>query len=111
MRSSDLKKYREALEKKQEELLASSPARKPATEPGSRSGDWIDQSSQENDLHVHLALKQTDSKLLRAIEEAIHRIDQGVYGICMDCENEIPAARLEAVPWTRLCVDCKEKRG
>ena len=43
----------------------------------------------ESDIHVQLALKQTDSKLLRAIEEAILRLDQGVYGICMDCEEEI----------------------
>jgi DnaK suppressor protein len=110
MLPSDLKKYREILEKRQEELQAAAPARTPASEPGSKSGDWIDQSSQENDLHIQLALKQTDSKLLRAIEEAIHRIDNGSYGICMDCENEIPAARLEAVPWTRLCVECKEKK-
>ena len=110
MRSSDLKKYRELLENKKEELQSSSPARTPATEPGSKSGDWIDQSSLENDLHVRLALKQTDHKLLRAIEEAIHRIDHGTYGICMDCENEIAPARLEAVPWTRTCIDCKEKQ-
>jgi len=98
------------LENKKEELQSSSPARTPATEPGSKSGDWIDQSSLENDLHVRLALKQTDHKLLRAIEEAIHRIDHGTYGICMDCENEIAPARLEAVPWTRTCIDCKEKQ-
>lgn len=110
MRPLDLKKYRDLLEKKKEELQTSTPARTPATEPGSKSGDWIDQSSQENDLHVRLALKQTDHKLLRAIEEAIHRIDQGAYGICMDCENEIAAARLEAVPWTRVCIDCKAKQ-
>ncbi len=110
MHSSNLKKYRDILEKKKEELLAATPARTPATEPGSKSGDWIDQSSQENDLHVRLALKQTDSKLLRAIEEAIHRIDQGTYGICMDCENGIAPARLEAVPWTRVCINCKEKQ-
>lgn len=110
MRPSDVKKYREILEKKKDELLAATPARTPATEPGSKSGDWIDQSSQESDLHVRLALKQTDSKLLRAIEEAIHRIDQGTYGICTDCENEIAPARLEAVPWTRVCIDCKSKQ-
>lgn len=110
MRSSNVKKYREILERKRDELATATPARSPAADPGSRSGDWVDQSSLENDLHVRLALKQTDSKLLRAIEEAIHRIDQGVYGICMDCENEIPSARLEAVPWTRVCVHCKEKQ-
>lgn len=110
MRTSVLKRYREILEKKKDELLAGAPARTATTEPGSKSGDWIDQSSQENDRHVHLALKQTDSKLLRAIEEAILRIDQGTYGTCMDCENQIPAVRLDAVPWTRVCLDCKEKQ-
>jgi len=110
MSSIDVKKYKDILEKKKEDLMASAPARTPATEPGSKSGDWIDQSSQENDVHVRLALKQTDSKLLRAIDEAIHRIEQGTYGICMDCENEIAPARLEAVPWTRVCIDCKAKQ-
>lgn len=111
MQPTELKKYREILEQKRDSLLASAPARTPTTEPGSKSGDWIDQSSQESDLHVHLALKQTDAKLLRAIEEAILRIDQGTYGICRDCEEEIKAVRLEAVPWTRVCIDCKEKQS
>ena len=110
MRSLNIRKYRDTLERKRDELLAASPVRTPATEPGSKSGDWIDQSSQENEIHVRLALKQTDSKLLRAIEEAIHRIDNGSYGICMECENEIAPARLEAVPWTRVCIDCKAKQ-
>ncbi len=110
MHSSDVKKYKDILETKRDGLLAATPARTPATEPGSKSGDWIDQSSQENEIHVRLALKQTDSKLLRAIEEAIHRIDNGTYGVCLECENEIAAARLEAVPWTRVCIDCKAKQ-
>jgi RNA polymerase-binding transcription factor len=106
----NLKKYKDILERKRDEILAATPARTPATEPGSKSGDWIDQSSQENDVHVRLALKQTDHKLFRAIEDAIHRVDQGTYGICMDCENEIAPARLEAVPWTRVCIECKSKQ-
>ena len=111
MQTIEVKKYRDLLERKKDELMSAAPARTPATDPGSKSGDWIDQSSQESDLHVRLALKQTDSKLLRAIDEAIHRIDQGTYGICMECENEIAPARLEAVPWTRVCIDCKAKHG
>src|SRR5258705_11417970 len=111
MHPTDLKNYRDILEAKRDELQKAEPARTPAKEPGSKSGDWIDESSQESDLHVRLALKQTDSKLLRAIEEAIHRLDQGTFGICMDCENEIPTVRLDAVPWTRVCVECKAKRS
>jgi DnaK suppressor protein len=106
----DLKRYRDVLEKRRDEILAAAPARTPATEPGSKSGDWIDQSSQENDVHVRLALKQTDHKLFRAIEDAIHRVDQGTYGICIECENEIAPARLDAVPWTRVCIECKSKQ-
>jgi DnaK suppressor protein len=107
----DVKKYRDILEAKRNEILAAQPARTPASEPGSRSGDWIDHSSQESDLHVRLALKQTDTKVLRSIEEAILRIDQGTYGICLECENEIAAVRLDAVPWTRVCIECKEKQS
>jgi RNA polymerase-binding transcription factor DksA len=93
MEPSELSRYRNILEKKRDELLASTPLRQPTTEPGSKSGDWIDQSSQESDLHVHLALKQTDTKVLRAIEE------------------DIKPARLDAVPWTRVCINCKEKQS
>ena len=110
MRSIDVKKYKDILEKKKEDLMASAPARTPTKEPGSKSGDWIDQSSQENDVHVRLALKQTGAKLLRAIDDAIHRIEQGTYGICGECENDIAPARLDAVPWTRVCIDCKAKQ-
>src|SRR5262245_16004308 len=110
MSSTNLSKYKDLLEKKRDELLAAAPVRTPTSEPGSKSGDWIDQSSQESDLHVRLALKQTDSKLLRAIEEAIHRIDQGTYGICMECEGDIAPARLEAGPWTRVCIDRNAKQ-
>ena len=108
---SQLKKYREILEGKRDELLAAAPARTPATEPGSKSGDWIDQSSQESDLHVRLALKQTDSKLLRAVEEALLRLDSGTYGICTECEEDVAEVRLDAVPWTRVCIQCKEKQS
>ena len=110
MSSLNVKKYQDLLEKKRDELMHATPVRTPAAEPGSKSGDWIDQSSQESDLHVRLALKQTDSKLLRAIEEAIHRIEHGTYGVCTECEGEIAPARLEAVPWTRVCIDCKAKQ-
>jgi DnaK suppressor protein len=110
METTELSKYRSILEKKRDELLAATPARAEKTEPGSKSGDWIDHSSQESDLHVHLALKQTDAKLLRAIEEALLRVEQGTYGICTDCEEEIKPLRLEAVPWTRVCIACKERQ-
>jgi DnaK suppressor protein len=59
---------------------------------------------------VNIRLRQTDAKLLRAIEAAISRVDSGSYGICTQCEEEISAARLQAVPWTSVCVACKGKK-
>lgn len=108
MRTSELKKYKDVLEEKRRDLL-DLPTRSTAVDESMRTGDWVDHSSQENDLHVNLALNQTDTKLLRAIDEALHRVQNGTFGICMDCEETIPSARLDAVPWTRLCVTCKQK--
>ena len=110
MRASELKRYKRVLHRKKQEIVEA-PKRRTAVEEGLRTGDWVDHSSHENDLHVNLALKQTDTKLLRAIDEALHRVDQGSYGICMDCDEPIAAVRLDAVPWTRVCIDCKEKQN
>ncbi len=110
MRASDLKKYSKILESKRREILAM-PDRSTEVDEAMRTGDWVDHSSQENDLHVNLALKQTDTKLLRAIDEALQRIASGTFGICMDCDERIAHVRLDAVPWTRVCIACKESQG
>lgn len=110
MRGTDLKRYREVLLGKRQEIT-NVPSRSTAADETMRTGDWVDHSSQENDLHVNLALNQTDTKLLRAIDEALHRVESGEFGICMDCEETIPNARLDAVPWTRVCVTCKERQN
>ncbi len=50
---------------------------------------------------------QQKEKYLRAIKRALKRIDDGTYGICVKCEKPIPVERLEAVPVTTKCIDCK----
>lgn len=110
MRASELRRHKGVLLTKRQEI-ADAPKRSTTVDERLRIGDWVDHSSQENDLHVNLALAQTDTKLLRAIDEALHRVDQNSYGICMDCEEPIASVRLDAVPWTRVCIDCKEKQN
>ena len=61
----------------------------------------------EADLHIRP--HQSDAHLLRAIEAALARITQDRFGVCEMCSSPISKARLEAVPWTRLCRDCKER--
>ena len=108
-----LKSYQSLLLKKQEEIQDSASNKKVAMENGenSRKGDWIDQSSEDNDIYINIRLRQTDTKVLRAIEDALQRIENRTYGICEDCKELIVSARLNAVPWARVCISCKEKQG
>lgn len=58
----------------------------------------------------YLAATNTSRKaaLLKEVNEAIRRVEEGVYGTCEDCGEEINMKRLTAIPWTIFCVDCKE---
>jgi DnaK suppressor protein len=105
--------YRKALLDKKAEILTTGGIRPIAAqmENNSRQGDLADQASGNNEVHIQLKLKQTDAKILQAIEEAIVRIDKGNYGICRDCGEPISPARLNAIPWTRVCITCKEKQN
>jgi hypothetical protein len=45
---------------------------------------------------------------IRLVEEAVKRIDRGAFGRCLECDQEIPAKRLEVEPWARYCIRCAE---
>ena len=107
-------KLKEVLLRKRGEILAASTGTRPLPESAdvnSRQGDLADQASGNNEVHIALKLKQTDAKMLQAIEEALVRMEKGTYGICRDCGDPIAAARLEAIPWTRVCITCKQKQA
>ncbi len=72
--------------------------------------DTYDLASEERDREINLILSDRDRGKLQAVENALDRIEEGEYGICEDCEEEIAQARLEALPFTRLCVACQEER-
>src|ERR1043165_1351643 len=76
-----------------------------------RQGDMADQASGNNEVHIQLKLKQTDAKILQAIEEALRRIDKGTYGVCRDCGEPIAAPRLNPTPGPRVCIPCKKKQS
>ena len=105
---------KEMLLRKRGEILSASTGTRPlpaSMDVNSRQGDLADQASGNNEVHIQLKLKQTDAKILQAIEEALYRLEKGVYGICRDCGDPIAPARLEAIPWTRVCITCKEKQS
>jgi DnaK suppressor protein len=105
----DLQRYQEMLLDKQRELLSvrsDAAARVPAA--GGLEGDLIDQANADAEAELQIRLHQTDARLLRAIEEALARIKQGTFGVCQVCKRPVSKVRLEAVPWSRHCRDCKE---
>lgn len=75
-----------------------------AIEPG---GDIYDQASSERDRELGLLLGDREREKVHNIDEALLRINEGDYGICEECDEEIPLGRLKAMPFTRHCVKCK----
>lgn len=69
--------------------------------------DLGDQATAEIDRNFMLRLKGRERKLLKKIDEAIDRIDTGIFGICEKCGEEIDIRRLEARPVTTMCIECK----
>ncbi len=72
--------------------------------------DMGDQATAETDRNFMLRLRDRERMLLKKIDETIDRIDNGTYGICEECDNEIGIKRLEARPVTTLCIDCKTRQ-
>jgi DnaK suppressor protein len=110
MGPAGLRRYYRLLLKKQRGVssaLGKAQSRVPAA--GGLEGDVIDQANADAEAELQIRLHQTDGRLLRAIEEALARIRQSTYGVCVVCKQPISEPRLEAVPWTRHCRECKER--
>lgn len=71
------------------------------------SGDIYDQASSERERELTLLLGDREREKLKNIDDALQRIESGEYGICEECEEEIPLGRLKVMPFARYCVRCK----
>ena len=102
--------YKKVLEKKAEEVRRSMSAQKAAQVVARLDvpSDEGDLSQQHHEEWIFLNRNTIDMKLLREISDALHRIDAGQYGVCLECEEAISTKRLEALPWARYCVTCQE---
>jgi DnaK suppressor protein len=69
--------------------------------------DAVDQAAAETDKNFTLQLKNRERNVLWQIDEAIKRLDGGSFGECERCEEAISEGRIEAFPFTTLCVECK----
>ena len=82
---------------------------------GKDSGlDSADEAYNIYSRNIMLGRVETDALKLQLVEQALKRIDADVYGICLECEEDIEDRRLEYVPFARYCTECKselEKKG
>ena len=102
--------YRKILEKKAEDIRRGMSAHKVAQMVARQDcvGDEGDLSQQSHEEWIFLNRNTLDMKLLREVQDALHRIEIGSYGTCHECEEPISSKRLDAVPWAKHCVKCQE---
>lgn len=83
-------------------------------EAGTDMSSFAEAGTDNNDRETALRLAGGESQMLREVSEALLRIEEGTYGKCVDCDEEIPVKRLEVFPAAKRCVECKsrfEKEG
>ena len=71
-------------------------------------GDFYDHASSDRDRELALMLADREREKLTFVDDALKRIEQGTYGICESCEEDIDKERLMAMPFTKLCLSCQE---
>lgn len=107
MTKTDTAKYKQILEERQAELAGILRNRDAITIE--KSPDALDEV--QNAAERELAIRNLDreSNLLRNVRAALRRIDEGNFGVCVHCEEDISPKRIAAVPWTPFCIACQEQ--
>ena len=75
-----------------------------------RLNDPDEETRLRQDLDLAVSVINTDWETAKAVEQAMGLLEIGEYGICRECEEPISPKRLAAIPWTTLCVSCKESQ-
>lgn len=108
----DLPRFRQRLLQTREELVQAYNSAKGDSRDRQSDGteDYIDYAVSSYDREFLLSLTELEQKQLMLVEEALERIKRkkGEYGRCAQCDQEIPAKRLEVQPWARYCLRCQE---
>jgi DnaK suppressor protein len=119
MTKNQIEKYRDALLALRSRLkgdvshLTSEALRKDSGEAGGNLSNtpihMADLGTDAFEQEFTLSLLENEEQTLEQISAALKRIDQGVFGRCEECTGPIPSARLQALPFTRHCVECARK--
>lgn len=110
MNKKDTEYFKELLAKRLEDLLSQADDTVSGmTAPKENFPDPTDRASLESDRNFMLRIRDRESKLIKKIKKALARIENGTFGICEKCGEDITNKRLNARPVTTQCIDCKTK--
>ena len=105
MTTVELKKFKSVLTERQRELEGLIHNREAAAIE--TSADALDQIQHAVEREFALGTLQRESAYLRDTRAALGRMDRGIFGTCLDCEEDIGLKRLAAVPWAARCIACE----
>ena len=106
MTKTNLEKYRQALEKKRNELLVGSSDREDILIEN--AAEDFDRLQQQLNREVAIRNLDRESAMLKNVQAALARFDNETFGVCLRCDEDIPEKRLNALPWAAHCVKCQE---
>ncbi len=106
MTKSELEKYRTALEEKKAEIADALKNRDDIAIE--KAADAIDEVQLAGERELAIRNLDRESGMLRKVRAALARIEDGSFGTCMHCDEEISPKRLKAVPWAPFCIRCQE---
>jgi RNA polymerase-binding transcription factor len=106
----DLERFRRALEEEKSKLSSELSKNRDAEQETAEemTQDIADKASSSYTKEFLFSLTDAEREKVKEIDEALDRIEEGNYGLCQRCGNPIAEKRLNAVPWTPYCVDCRE---
>jgi DnaK suppressor protein len=110
MNKKDTAYFKELLTNRLEDLLSQADDTVSGmTTPKENFPDPTDRASLESDRNFMLRIRDRESKLIKKIKKALARIENGTFGVCEKCGEDISKKRLIARPVTTQCIDCKTK--
>jgi DnaK suppressor protein len=110
MKKKDIEYFKEFLTKRLSELLVQADDTvSDMTSEEETFPDPTDRASHESERNFTLRIRDREHKLIKKIKKALERIENGTFGICETCEEEITVDRLKARPVTTQCIKCKTK--
>ena len=106
MTKQEMTKYKALLEAKRAELAGGLRNREGIAIE--KTADALDEVQLAGERELAIRNLDREANLLRSVRLALTRIEDGTYGMCLHCEEDISPKRIAAVPWTAYCLTCQE---